>query len=374
MSTYIESHNIISSLGFTSEENFNNVIEGVSGIKLVEDDTISSVPVQLSVINSENIENEFSNIGDSNRYTFFEKLCILSIKKAIQNSNISFKHKKTIFILSTTKGNIELIHKSHNFPNKRVHLWKTAKVISDFLGFANEPIIVSNACISGISAMILAKRMIVNGMFENAVIVGADIVSRFIVSGFQSFLSLSNEPCKPFDAKRDGLNLGEAAATIIITNYKPQNNCIEFVQGATSNDANHISGPSRTGEGLYNAIINTIVDDINIGFISAHATATLYNDNMEAVALSRANLNEIHVNGLKSYFGHTLGAAGILETIISIEAMKSSIIPKTLGYYEFGVSENIKIVDKNIHKDVNSVLKLASGFGGCNASALFKKY
>ena len=195
--------------------------------------------------------------------------------------------------------------------------------------------------------------------------------SDLIVSGFQSFMSLSPLPCKPFDEKRDGLSLGEAAATVVITNKSAQG-LTEIVNGAINNDANHISGPSRTGEGLFAAISHTLGGE-GVDFISAHGTATPYNDNMEAIAISRAGLNQTPVNSLKGYFGHTLGAAGLLESIITIEAMKNNTIIKTMGFETNGVTEPINIADNTRHQTINSVLKLASGFGGCNAAVLLKK-
>ncbi len=375
MQVFVESGNIISALGFNTKQNFYNVYSGVSGINEINNIYISNIPLQASIIDNELINNEFAKFKTDKKYTKFEKICILSIYDALQNSHINLKSNKTLFILSTTKGNIELLADIGDFSYNRLHLWETANIITDFFGIITTPLIVSNACISGISAILLAQRLINTGQYDNAVVVGAEVLSKFIVSGFQSFLSLSNKPCKPFDKDRDGLNLGEAAATIILTNNKNFSSGVEFISGATANDANHISGPSRTGDGLFNSITNTLKNyNRNIGFISAHGTATPYNDNMEAVAISRTNLKNTPVNGLKGFFGHTIGAAGILEIIISIEALKNNIILNTIGFDNLGVSEDIYVVNENINTNVDSFLKLGSGFGGCNASALFKKF
>jgi 3-oxoacyl-[acyl-carrier-protein] synthase-1 len=203
------------------------------------------------------------------------------------------------------------------------------------------------------------------------VINGTDILTKFVISGFQSFMSLSAEACKPFDANRTGLTLGEASATLIITKT-PQP--IALIDGSTSNDANHISGPSRTGEGLLLAINNTLRNNKTpIDFISAHGTATPYNDDMESKAIFRAGLDTVPVNSLKGYFGHTLGSAGVLETIISIEALKQNILINTLGCETVGVAEEIAVIQETKHQELYSLLKLASGFGGGNATALFLK-
>ena len=218
--------------------------------------------------------------------------------------------------------------------------------------------------------MLVARRMIISGQCDHAIVAGVDLVSKFIVSGFQSFLSLSEQPCRPFDENRDGLTLGEAAATVVISRH---HGGIELVNGAISNDANHISGPSRTGEGLLISIRNTLEHQEAVDLISAHGTATIYNDEMESIAISRAGLEQVPVNSLKGYFGHTLGAAGILESIINIEAMKRNVLVSTRGYSKLGVSGNITVTDHPAHREVQSMLKIASGFGGCNAAALFRK-
>jgi 3-oxoacyl-[acyl-carrier-protein] synthase I len=371
MSVFIESSNIISSLGFTTEENYKNVCSGISGIKAYDDGLLSKVPLQASIIDSERIQQAAGELSIHQNYTLFEQICILSITNTLQNSSVDLKSNRTIIILSTTKGNIDLLNEAKGFSPDRVYLWKAANVIAGYFSAPNAPVVVSNACISGLSAMLLAKRLITSKKYDHAVVVGADVVSKFVVSGFQSFMSLSPLPCKPFDEKRDGLSLGEAAATVVITNKAAQG-LSEIVKGSINNDANHISGPSRTGEGLYAAISNTLGGEA-VDFISAHGTATPYNDNMEAVAISRAGLNQVPVNSLKGYFGHTLGAAGLVESIISIEAMKANTIIKTMGFETNGVTEQINIVDTTKSHTINTVLKLASGFGGCNAALLFKK-
>jgi 3-oxoacyl-[acyl-carrier-protein] synthase-1 len=173
-----------------------------------------------------------------------------------------------------------------------------------------------------------------------------------------------------FDAGRDGLTLGEAAATVILSG---QHGDIELVGGAVTNDANHISGPSRTGDGLLLAIRNTLDGEEMVDLVSAHGTATVYNDEMESLALTRAGLGHVPVNSLKGYLGHTLGAAGVVESVLNVEAMKQNRIPGTLGFSQPGVSGKINVLKQAREVPVGTMLKTASGFGGCNAAALFRK-
>ena len=163
----------------------------------------------------------------------------------------------------------------------RISLWKLGDVIRKFFGNPNMTIVISNACISGVLAINKAAMMIQSKKFDNVVVTGADMVSRFVVSGFMSFLSLSSEPCRPFDKDRNGLSLGEAASTIILSS-NPNGNSLIHRGGGSANDANHISGPSRTGEGSFIAINKALIEaDISsseIDHISSHVTATPYNE------------------------------------------------------------------------------------------------
>jgi 3-oxoacyl-[acyl-carrier-protein] synthase-1 len=368
--TYLESSNIISSLGWTTGENFDDVLAGRDGIHMSGDRRLSETDFPVSIIDPGEIEVRFGQLATDLPYTRFEKIGILSIQDALSRSDLDPADPRTAFILSTTKGNVELLGDPKGFGKDRLPLWKSAEVMARFFGMKSKPFVVSNACISGVVGMLLARRLISGGTYDHAIVLGADVISKFIVSGFQSFLSLSERPCRPFDKERDGLTLGEAAGTVIVSR---QYGNVELVRGAISNDANHISGPSRTGEGLLLSIRNAMKSGDQVDIISAHGTATVYNDEMESKAISGAGLESIPVNSLKGYFGHTLGAAGIVESIMNIEAMKKGVLVATKGFSCHGVTGNINVVDKVMHGDIQSVLKIASGFGGCNAAALFRK-
>ncbi len=213
------------------------------------------------------------------------------------------------------------------------------------------------------------------------IVCGGDIISEFTPSGFQSFKAVSEQACRPFDVHRAGITLGEGVGTIILSTNKElvkEDNPVIFRGGANTNDANHISGPSRTGDGLYYAISNTLKEagktNSNIDYISGHGTATPYNDEMESKAISWAKLNHVPVNSLKGYWGHTLGAAGIIECIAGIHSIKENCLIKTFGYYEHGVSEQINVIKEFKETKVKNFLKTASGFGGSNAAAYFSEF
>jgi 3-oxoacyl-[acyl-carrier-protein] synthase I len=379
---YKISDNIISSLGCTTSENMKSIYHEQCGISARNHIEFGiPEPFHASVVDFEKIKSFLDESFAYSEYTRFEQMVIASIGDAASMANVSLSSRDTLFIISTTKGNVSLLDpdSSEKFDDERVNLWSSGNAICRYFNNPNTPVILSQACISGVSAILTGKMYLESGSFKNVVVTGGDIVSKFIVSGFQSFKALSQRPCKPFDSARDGLSLGEGAATLILgitEEAKLKENSIVIKSGSTSNDANHISGPSRTGEGLFRALKRTLNSNQteDIAFINAHGTATPYNDEMEAIAISRAGLQNIPVNSLKGYIGHTLGAAGIIETIISSHSLEDSRYIKCLGFSSPGVSEKLNIITGYGSFSGTDCLKLASGFGGCNAVVHLKKY
>lgn len=371
----ITGHNITCALGNDTETTFHAIESGRCGITFHD---ASSIRVAENLMASSIDE---STITDSiyAESTRLEHIALHSINDAINQGNVIIDPNHTVLILSSTKGNIRIIEDntiSDKSQIDRVALPLMAKYLSTRIGLLTKPIVVSNACISGLAALILAQRMLETRKFDMAIVIGADELSRFTVSGFQSFKALSPNCCKPFDAARNGLNLGEAAATMIVK-YTPQTTPGKWYieKGSINNDANHISGPSRVGEGSYRALCSVTKGIVNsdIAVINTHGTATLYNDEMESIAIDRAGLSNVNINAYKGYLGHTLGAAGILESILSIKSIDNCKILSTMGYENCGVSRELNIVKKTIHTNSKIFIKLLSGFGGCNAAARFRK-
>lgn len=355
-----------------------------TGIHLVNSLVYSQEPVYAALINEKKLDETFKQIKTSASFTRLEKLIILSVSEALkQNEAIDVTDKKTLIILSTTKGNIDLLAApaAQAFDKKRIHLWETARVIQQHFQSPNTPLLVSNACISGVLAIILGKRLLESAAYENIIVCGVDILSEFVISGFQSFKAVSAAIAKPYDEARDGISLGEGCGTLILTNQKNKLKTgsvpVLVCGGATSNDANHISGPSRTGDGLLLAIKKTLTESgvsaESVDYISGHGTATLFNDEMEALAVTDAKMATVPMNSLKSYFGHTLGAAGVIESVIGIHSMLENTLIGTYGFNKLGVSKPVNIIKSTQQANVNICLKTAAGFGGCNAAVLFQK-
>ena len=348
---YKVADNILSPLGATTAENYQAVKAGRSA--LARHDQRWSLPdkVLTASLFSKEQEEQFLISGLSR----FESMVVTSVREALSQTTLDVSQPNIILIISTTKGEVD-----------------SAQRISREFGFTTDPIIVCNACISGLSALILASRLLEDGQYDYAVVCGADSQSRFIVSGFQSLKALSPEPCRPFDMERLGLNLGEAAATIILGKGVGD---WTLGPGAIRNDAVHISNPAKDGEGSCRALKAVVSDGdkASLAFINAHGTATFFNDQMESVAIERAGLAGIPVNAYKGCYGHTMGAAGVLETILSMAAIDDHTILATRGFEELGVSGRISVSASHQSTDKTAFVKMLSGFGGCNAALLLEK-
>ncbi|MCJ8210559.1 beta-ketoacyl-[acyl-carrier-protein] synthase family protein [Mucilaginibacter sp. RS28] len=367
---YIIADNIYSPLGATTAQNFDRLKHGTSAVKIHTDKRLSDMPVAAAVFAPDDFP--------QGEYTKFEQLLIASIEDALKNTAVDPRNPRTGLVISSTKGNISLIenHPYDSALKKRVDLGASAALIAQRFGFTSQPIVICNACVSGVMAILTAARMIESGRFENVVVAGADVVSKFVVSGFQSFQALSSEVCKPFDKDRNGLNLGEGAATVILSESEQYKGRIRVSGGGITNDANHISGPSRTGQELADAIASALktagVQASEIDMVSVHGTATPYNDEMEANALTLAGLQHSRVTGIKGYYGHTLGAAGLIEAVISLKCMEDSLVLPTLGFTNAG-TKPLQVTTKLEEVKINHCLKTASGFGGCNAAMILSK-
>ncbi len=320
----------------------------------------------------------FDRLPEYPGYSPYEALCIAAAEPAIRCSGLDVSSSDVVFVLSTTKGNI----------------WSSpadsARKVAGYFGNKTTPVVVSNACTTGVSAQLTAYRLLSAGTYRTAVLIGCDVQSLFIVSGFQSFKALSPDACRPFDADRKGLNAGEAAACLILgslhgsadrpkrsegknSSNSPHPWCL--LGGSIHNDANHISGPSRTAEGSLRCLQDALAVTCGerVACVSVHGTGTAYNDEMEALAIHRAGLDDTPVSALKGYFGHTMGAAGLLETILTLHALDKGLILPVKGFEQQGTTSPVNISPEARQAQGHTFIKLLSGFGGVNAAVAWSK-
>lgn len=371
--TYINHYNCVSPIGMDAETNWKNILGGKSGIKKKQ--IIEGQPeFYTATIDQKILNQNYQNAFGVFEATRLEKMLLIALKPLTEKHQVS---EHSILILSTTKGNISLL-KNKKKPPREAYLSVLAQKIADAFGFKTVPIVVSNACVSGVMAVSLAKNLIEIGQYKDAFVIAGDEVSEFVISGFNSFQALSPNPCKPYDENRNGISIGEGAAAVYIsTKPNKEKFSFEILGESAVNDANHISGPSRTGEGLFRSVQKALKEaDLKpekIDFLCAHGTATIYNDEMECIAFTRSGLQDVPLNSLKGFYGHTLGAAGLLELVITMKSAENNMLIASKNFEKHGVSHPINIIKKNQEKPLKYLLKTASGFGGCNAAIILKK-
>jgi len=353
---YITQYNILTPLGDLTQtwNQLLNCKTALDHIELKEEDLIA---YPLGIVN-----NLKGSIGTKERlYSLIENL-VNDIKSRIKNI------KDYSLILATTKAAADDILN----PTTKAHSWHLASIIANKLDIEHYTT-VSAACASSTIAIIEGVYQIKNNIKDKILIIGIDILSKFVISGFAALKALSKLPAKPFDKNRSGLSLGEGYGYITIEKYPTSNNNSAQIIGVGSScDAFHITAPSKDGEGLIRCI-KQACNNINIksvGGINAHGTATIYNDAMEIKAFSSIWNNPIPIHSVKGAIGHLLGACGVVETAIAIKSLKHKLLPPTIGLEE-KIDTHIEIDgQKTLPLNSPYVLTCNSGFGGINAAIL----
>ena len=407
---YISSSYMITSLGSGVQENFDAALQGQSGVHICLDTTKSQNPVMAGIIDPavfEELSEKYDGSCGLGAYTDAELLAINCVENVVGDAGLP---ERTGLVIASAKGNVAMLEGRCGIPQPQQvtdlqselptqgsklpqcsenqsgassrkasypqHLQENRlNRVGEFFGIDESDVYyISNACISGVSALIFARRMILSGRYDNMIVVGVDVQNRFIISGFASFKSLSPELCRPYDSSRCGLNLGEACGAVMLTKTGTSE-LVAIDGGSASDDANHISGPSRTGDGLYFAMRDAMseagVGPADVDMLQMHGTATAYNDEMESKAAGLAGLSDVPAQSLKPYFGHTMGASGIIETILAAEELKRGIFLGVKGFEELGVPVPLNVSAENrLIMNPHHCLKTASGFGGTNAAVL----
>jgi 3-oxoacyl-(acyl-carrier-protein) synthase len=282
-------------------------------------------------------------------------------------------------VLATTKGDLPEFEDlmRQGTPPRRGHFnpYLLAQDLAAALGLDGPVIAVSGACASGLFALIQAARLLARGAAEAVLAVGVDVLSDFVLAGFTSVAALDPQPCRPYDASRAGLSLGEGAGAAVLAHPKawPDRELARLAGWGAANDARHITAPSRDANGLSHAIRLALaragLAPAEIGYINGHGTATLYNDAMEAKAISHIFGKATPVSSFKGYLGHTLGAAGLIEAVLTVAALQARMLPASLRFTAQGADDPINVINRHIPQPgLRGALTLKSGFGGINAA------
>lgn len=363
---YLGGDAVLTSLGYGTEANFRALEQGCCGLRP------DAVLPKLAAAGR--IDPARMRVLAVDGCTPLESAMIRCGEAAAASSGTDLSAAECALIVSTTKGNVELLRSAAAVPAE-AYLYTLAERVARRLGIRRRPTVISNACISGVTALIVARRMIRSGECRHALILGGDLLSEFVAEGFLSFKSISPGPCRPYDAAAEhGLSLGEAVGALLLTadRAKAKLPAVVLEGGAVTNDANHISGPSRTGDGLHYAIEAALaeagVPHEELSFANAHGTGTAYNDAMESKAFALSGLSGLPMNSLKGYIGHTLGASGVVESILTAEELRRDICLGTKGFAQPGTPCPFGASPDHRSLTMRHALKTASGFGGCNAA------
>ena len=288
-------------------------------------------------------------------------------------------------VLSTTKADIAVLERAFlNQPSPAGspnHLFPA--LLAADLAAAHEiagPVqCISVACISGLLALQQGALLIQEEKADIVFVVGVDLLSHFVLSGFTTLKSLDPGGCRPFDAERKGLSLGEGAGAVVLTRRDALASAALLVAGwGSSNDANHLTGPSRDGSGLALAIHRALeragVLPDTVDFVHAHGTGTPYNDAMEGAALRRVFPQRVPpFCSSKGLLGHTLGAAGLLEALVCLIAARLQVLPGTPGLHQpdSALPDSVVMAPRP-GAPLRRLLKLNAGFGGTNAALVLE--
>ena len=390
---FITGCGIISGLGNGVEKNIQQLKNGKSGIGKAQNliskytDRLPFSEVKMSTLNLLDLTETPKNIG----LTRTTLLAYVAFQNAINQANLSNQELSSLstgIISSTTIGGMCHIDELYQDANLKgcasnyVHSYAqadhTKRLINKYnlKGFSST---INTACSSSSNAIMFGARLIKSGRLKRVIVGGTDALGKFTVNGFNSLMILSSSPCKPFDKSRDGLTLGEGAGYLVLEAESvcdQKHKLAEVVGYGNSNDAFHPSTTSEEAHGPTYAMARALkfaqLDPQKIGYINAHGTGTINNDETELTAFKNIfGKNIPSFNSTKSYTGHTLAASGAIESIFSIETLNSGELYQSLNCTK--PIYNSGIIHKPSNKEINYVMINAFGFGGNCTSLIYKK-
>ena len=234
---------------------------------------------------------------------------------------------------------------------------------------------ISTACSSSAKVFASAERMLRLGLADAAVVGGVDTLCDSVLFGFNSLELVSRMPCRPFDANRDGISIGEAAGFALLEHAAVAPGKPRLIGYGESSDAHHMSTPHPDGRGaelaLRAALARAGVEPVQVDYINLHGTASIKNDEVEADLLNRVFTARTRASSSKGYSGHTLGAAGVLEAVITLLAIEHELVPGNLGTTRPDARCGAQFAWRNETQRIEVALSNSFGFGGNNACLAF---
>lgn len=383
---------IISALGNGVEANFKALKEARDGISFSEILKTKHTHLPIGEIKISNSDFALKLLLKKNHaYTRSALLGIIAAQEAIKSSGLTEKELlSTGFISGSSVGGIDATEKyyleyekssAHHQFIAAQHPGFTTNKISDYLKIKGFTTTISTACSSGANAIMLGARLIKSGQLDRVIVGGTDCLTKFTLNGFNSLKILSEEKCKAFDDARNGLNLGEGAAYLVLEaeHLAKEKKIIGGVFGyGNANDAYHQTASSDSGEGAYRAMKDAIevagIASKDICYINAHGTATKNNDLSESNALKRIFDSGVpDFSSTKGFTGHTLAAAGALEAVFSLLSIQNSMIFPNLNFSKPMQESKLQPITNVKFTSLKYVLSNSFGFGGNCTSLIFSR-
>ncbi|HKX85625.1 MAG TPA: beta-ketoacyl-[acyl-carrier-protein] synthase family protein [Flavobacterium sp.] len=386
---------IISSIGKTVEENFTALTEGRMGISDIENfDTIHKEEIKVGEIKLTNIQlEELLGIPSDNNYSRTAMLGAYAAKQALANAGINEVNEcKTGLISSTSVGGMDMTERYfyEYFENEDVQKYilahdagDSSHKIAEYIGLEGFVTTISTACSSAANAIMLGARLIQSGKLDRVIVGGTDALAKFTINGFKTLMILSDTYNSPFDNNRKGLNLGEAAAFLVLESeamvQKHNKKVLAYVSGfGNANDAYHQTASSENGDGAFLAMEKALkvagLQASDIDYVNAHGTATPNNDLSEGRALIRVFGDKTpEFSSTKAFTGHTLAAAAAIEAVYSVLALQHNIIFPNLNFQN--PMEEFNLIPQTTlkNKEIQHVLSNSFGFGGNCSTVIFSK-
>ncbi|MEP3837856.1 MAG: beta-ketoacyl-[acyl-carrier-protein] synthase family protein [Algibacter sp.] len=386
---------IISSIGNTVEANLHALLNKQKGIApIINIETRHKNDIKVGEVLQTNAQlAERLNLPANNSYSRTALLGCIAAKQAVKQANINdIDAFRTGLISSTSVGGMDMTEKhfqkyqSHTESRKFIsshHAVDSTEKIAEYLGITEFSTTISTACSSAANAIMLGARLIKSGQLDRVIVGGTDGLAKFTINGFKSLMILSDSDCTPFDANRKGLNLGEAAAYLVLESdavVKHDNKAVlGYLAGyGNANDAFHQTASSENGEGAFLAMSKALdvaqLAPEHISYINAHGTATQNNDLSEGHAIKRIFESTIpDFSSTKAFTGHTLAAAGAIEAVYSVLALQNNVMFPNLNFKTAIPELNLVPVTKVTAKPIDYVLSNSFGFGGNCSSLIFSK-
>lgn len=387
---------IISAIGNNVEENYQALINGEKGITRVSKiQTIHKDAIMVGEIDFTNHEFEQQlGLSEDNNYSRTALLGVVAAKEAVKHAGITdINDCKTGLISATSVGGMDMTEKyyydylTNEATQKYIeghHAGDSTQKIAEQLGIEESLVTtISTACSSAANAIMMGARLIKSGQLDRVIVGGADCLSKFTINGFKTLMILSDTYNTPFDDNRKGLNLGEAAAFLVLESeavVKANNReVLAYVKGyGNANDAYHQTASSDHGDGATLAMEKALkvsgLQPTDIDYINAHGTATANNDLSEGRAIIRVfGENVPDFSSTKAFTGHTLAAAGAIEAVYAVLAIQNGVVYPNLNFetqmQEFGITPQLTLKEKAL----NTIMSNSFGFGGNCSTVIFSK-